>query len=629
MSLLSPGVQVIEIDASTIAPTVSNSIACFAGNFDKGPVGSYILITKESELVEYFGKPSIKNYNDWEQANSFLKYGNKLFLTRAANINGAATPISGLVLSADIIGTTVNVTGDLSELVPGQFVAFGNDEGPLRIPFRIVSVDATSFEIDRDTTVEFALDDTVYNFTQSMNAVFEAQTTIAPITTYLKNQIAIGNYDEYEMVETSVAMNDLNSKLKFISKNPGNWGNDITIAIANSTDFGMQKAAFDGIFLDELFEYFPAGDEVGIIISHKGKIVETYTVSFDPEAKDTNNKSMYVENVINTQSSYVYAKDNTVNIGAIASYLFSDGSLISLVEGVDSDIQQDDLLNAYELWSNKEEVDIDIVIANELDGGASAKSLVDSRQDCICFIGANYSDVVGKKAAIAVSNLVTWRKTGSLNYNDMFTVACANYVYVYNKYLDKQVWVNIAGHIAGLRAQTSTNRDSWWASAGLNRGQLKDITKLAFNPNNGQRDILYKNGLNPIVSFSGQGTVMWGQKTLLSKPSSFDRVNVRGLFNSLERSLSKMAKYKVMEFNDTFTRNSIVSMVQPYLGSVKAGRGIQDFLVICDESNNTADVISRNNLVVDIYIKPTYVAEFIQLRFTNTGTNSFSEVIGG
>ena len=167
------------------------------------------------------------------------------------------------------------------------------------------------------------------------------------------------------------------------------------------------------------------------------------------------------------------------------------------------------------------------------------------------------------------------------------------------------------------------------ASAGLNRGQLKDVVKLAFNPNNGQRDVLYKNGLNPIVSFSGQGIVFWGQKTLLDKASSFDRVNVRGLFNTLERSLSKMAKYKVMEFNDTFTRNSIVSQIKPYLGSVKAGRGIQDFIVVCDESNNTNDIISRNYLVVDIYIRPTYVAEFVQLRFTNAGTNSFSEIIGG
>jgi phage tail sheath protein FI len=330
-------------------------------------------------------------------------------------------------------------------------------------------------------------------------------------------------------------------------------------------------------------------------------------------------------------------KDNTGNTNTIADYTLAYdtgtsgyiGSNLTLAYATDSAIQADDLLNAYDIFSNKEELDIDIVIANELDAGASAKVLVDTREDCIGFIGANYGDVVGQKSATAVSNLVAWRQSGSLNYNDMFLVACANYKYQYDRYNDKYRWVNISGDIAGLRAQTSQNRASWWASAGLERGQIKNAIKLAFNPTQGQRDMLYKNGLNPIVSFPGQGTVMWGQKTLLDKPSSFDRVNVRGLFNTMERSLSKMAKYQVMEFNDNFTRNRIVSMIKPYLTTVQSGRGIEDFLVICDESNNTPDVISRNQLVVDIYIKPTYVAEFINLRFTNAGTNSFAQIIGG
>lgn len=233
------------------------------------------------------------------------------------------------------------------------------------------------------------------------------------------------------------------------------------------------------------------------------------------------------------------------------------------------------------------------------------------------------------KASDAVAALIEWRSNGDVNYNNMFVVACGNYKYQYDRYNDKNRWVNLAGDIAGLRTQTSMNRASWWASAGLERGQIKNTKKLAFNPSQGHRDLLYKNGVNPVVSFPGQGTVMWGQKTLLDKPSSFDRVNVRGLFNTLERSLSKMAKYQVMEFNDNFTRNRIISMVKPFLGSVQAGRGIQDYLVVCDTSNNTPDVISRNQLVVDVYVKPTYVAEFIHLKFTNAGTNSFSEIVGG
>ena len=248
------------------------------------------------------------------------------------------------------------------------------------------------------------------------------------------------------------------------------------------------------------------------------EIVETFTVDFDPTAKDSSNKSTYIEDVIYNNSSYIFVKDNTAVTDPIKDYVFSLGgaststlgTVISPVLGRDSAMGNDDLLNAYNLFNNPEALDIDIVIANEADDGVSAKNLAETRKDCIAFIGAKYSDVVGKKASIATKNLVDWRKTGTANFNSMFVVACGNYMYQYDKFNDKNRWVNISGSISGLRAQTSTNRASWWASAGLERGQLKNVIKLAFSPDNGMRDLLYKNGINPIVSFPGLGTVMWG-----------------------------------------------------------------------------------------------------------------------
>jgi phage tail sheath protein FI len=525
MSLLSPGVEIIEIDASQIAPTVSNSIACFAGDFDQGPVGVYMLITNEDELITYYGKPTLKNYNDWMQAQTFLKYGNKLFVSRAANTNGSTEEINGLTVTSDVTDNSiVPVTGSIDSVKVGDYVAFGNAEGPIKTGYVVMSKSTDSIELDRNVLITVTDDNKVYSFSQSMNSVFDAlEDGATPIGTsdYIRTQIPVLNYSDFENKETSIMMNDVTSKLKLIAKNPGNWGNDIEVAIANSSDFGAGKQAFEGISLDDLFEYYPISGEFGIVIRVKGEIEETFTVSFDPTAKDQNNKSLYVESVLNTKSNYVFAKDNTGNANEISSYIFSSAKgTITLVAGTDSPMGQDDLINAYEVWDNKEDVDVDIVIANEFDSGLSAKSLVDVREDCIAFIGANYSDCVGQKAAQVVSNLVAWRKTGSLNYNDMFVVAGGNYVYQYNKYLDKNVWINVAGHMAGLRAQTNTNRASWWASAGLDRGQLKDVIKLAFNPDNGKRDILYKNGINPIVSFAGQGIVMWGQKTLLDKASS-------------------------------------------------------------------------------------------------------------
>ena len=719
MSLLSPGVEIVEIDASMIVPTVSNSVACFSGDFERGPVESYLMISNEDELVSYYGKPNKTNYNDWMQCSSFLQYGDQLLISRAANYDGSTEIISGLTVTLDTTGTVIPMTGIEDGTTPGidanisvgDFIAFGDATGPVIERFLVTAVDMAggNVTIDRTATIVVADDNKVYTIAMTDNAVFEASkvNNVAPIATvtvtsdvtadtlipitgtitdlsvgdtiefgdvsgpvytdykivsidtgastitidnpvtvvvadndsiysnvsvadvdYIEKQMPILNYSDFELKETSIAFTSTDSKLKFIARNPGAWGNDIEIAIAKPSDFGANKYIFDGIALDDLFEYFPTGMEVGLVVRYDDVVKETYTVSFDPTEVNESNKSIYIEDVIDKKSNYIFVKENTAAIDEVDSYIFSSPrGVINLVNGLDSPIGINDIARGYEIWDNKEEIDVDVVIANELDNGVAAKDLVDTRKDCIAFIGANREDLVGLKSAEILQNLIAWRTTGAANFNDMFVVATGNYLYMYNKYLDAHKWVNCAGSVAGLRCQTNHNRNSWWASAGLERGILNGISKLAFNPNVSARDQMYKRGINPIVSFAGQGILMWGQKTLLDKPSSFDRVNVRSLFNTMERSLGKMAKYEVMEFNDSYTRNRIISMIKPYLSNVKAGRGIQDFLVICDETNNTPAVIQRNELVVDIYIRPTFVAEFIKLRFTNAGTNSFSEII--
>jgi hypothetical protein len=638
--MLSPGVYTTEVDASTIAPSVSNSVGVFAGNFSQGPVEDYILITTVDELISFYGLPDDENYNDWYQAYNFLQYGNALYVARAANVDGTATAISGETLSDAIVADTTDIVSisDATLFTVGNYVTFAENKEFYKVKEVDDSIGTENITVDRLIEDAFEIGDVINDYIVSLNGVAEAISECGAEVTefdYVNDYISINNEDDFESKETSIAMTGDDAKVKFIARNSGSWSQNIEVAIATPSAFTTEVAseAFDGIALNDLFEFFPTGTEVGVIVRYNDIIQEIFTVDFNSAAKDNNNKSTYIESVINNQSNYLFVKDNTANTTAIADYLAEVAGVagtgpLTLVLGNDSPIQEDDLLTAYELWSNKEELDIDIVIANELSPTA-AKNLCDSRKDCIAFMGANPIDIVGKKAAIAVGNLVEWRKTGTAKFNNMFVVACGNYKYQYDRYNDKNRWINIAGDIAGLRAQTTTNRASWWASAGLERGQVKNVKKLAFNPNQGQRDLLYKNGINPIVSFPGQGTCMWGQKTLLDKPSSFDRVNVRGLFNTVERSLSKMAKYQVMNFNDNFTRNRIISMTKPFLSTVQAGRGIQDFLVICDTSNNTPDVISRNQLIVDIFIKPTYVAEFIHLRFTNAGTNSFAEIIGG
>lgn len=687
--MLSPGVYTQENDASAIAPSVSSSIAAFSGEFKLGPIGTYTLNTSVADLIANHGYPKNDNFNDWFQAYNFLQYGNKLLISRAGNVNGSVSEYDSLSFVelgsfADNGALDTFSASDVTGVKEGQMIKFQadiddlNDDAPTylitaidtisdgNVPYITVhkSVDVTLItpgsktvaqyhqikngviEVSDNTETQFVTfeEDIETNSVERTYEVYDAPSDSDSV--YFDGNIVVGSMSEYEMLESSIAFdNASNAKLRITSRNPGAWAGDIEICIATPDSFVSNSAnvkdhktkyAFPGVSVDDIFEYAPTGTQFGVIVKYDNVIQEIWTVDTSANAKDSNNRTTYVEHVINNGSSYIFIKDNTANNNAPGdTTLFLDpdtntyvGSALSLLQSADSPIQADDIITAYELFDNKEELDIDIIIGNETDSGASAITVATSRGDCLAFIGANFVDCVGVKASEAVTNLVAWRQSGDLNVNTMFGAGFGNYKYQYDRYNDVFRWVNLAGDMAGLRAQTSSNRASWWISAGLERGQIKNVTKLAFNPSQAMMDMLYKSSINPCVTFPGQGPVCWGQKTLLSKASSFDRVNVRGLFNTVERSLSRMAKFQVMEFNDVFTRNRIVSMIKPYLGSVQAGRGIQEFMVICDESNNTPDVISRNQLVVDIYIKPTYAAEFILLRFTNAGTNSFSTITG-
>jgi phage tail sheath protein FI len=200
---------------------------------------------------------------------------------------------------------------------------------------------------------------------------------------------------------------------------------------------------------------------------------------------------------------------------------------------------------------------------------------------------------------------------------------------VYDKYNDAYRWIPACGHIAGLCAYTDNVADAWFSPAGFNRGSLLGVTKIAFNPKQADRDTLYKAGVNPIVAFPGQGITLYGDKTTLSKPSAFDRINVRRLFITLEKAISTAAKFQLFELNDEFTRSMFRNMVEPFLRDVQGRRGITDFKVVCDSTNNTGDIIDRNEFRADIYIKPARSINFITLNFIATRTGvDFSELVG-
>ena len=286
------------------------------------------------------------------------------------------------------------------------------------------------------------------------------------------------------------------------------------------------------------------------------------------------------------------------------------------------------MLNSYLKFANSDEIDASLIMM----GGASntvtkyvISNVAEVRKDCVVFFSPAYGDVVDSSGTEATEAVSTRNFFNSSSY----AVMDSAWKKQFDKYNNVYRWVPLNGDIAGLCARTDTERDPWYSPAGLNRGSIKNVTKLSWNPSKADRDTLYKNGINPVVTFKGEGTVLYGDKTLQSKPSAFDRINVRRLFIVLEKAISRAAKYSLFEFNDEFTRAQFVALVEPYLRDVKGRRGIYDFRVVCDETNNTPEVVDRNEFIGDIYIKPARAINFIHLNFVAVRTGvAFSEIVG-
>ena len=283
---------------------------------------------------------------------------------------------------------------------------------------------------------------------------------------------------------------------------------------------------------------------------------------------------------------------------------------------------------AYDYFANVDGVDISLVISGP-SGAAVASHLIsnigETRKDCLVFLSPEREDVVDN-AGDEATDIIAYRDTLT---SSSYAVMDSGWKYQFDKYNDVYRWVPLNGDMAGLCARTDNQRDPWFSPGGTTRGVVKNVIKLAYNPTKADRDNLYVKGVNPVVTFPGEGTILFGDKTLLSRPSVFDRINVRRLFIVLEKAISRAARSSMFEFNDQFTRAQFVALIEPYLRDVQGRRGITDFRVVCDDTNNTAEIIDRNEFVGDIYIKPARSINFIQLNFVAVRTGvSFDEIVG-
>jgi len=430
------------------------------------------------------------------------------------------------------------------------------------------------------------------------------------------------------------------------SRYAGALGNKTRVYIVNSTNFAgnFTGASGDSFAVADNFDSAPdAATEVHILVTTTAKeftgdntentelVVETWPfLGVASDAKAVDGANIYYSDVINENSNWIYIPSAITNIATLTA---TTGTF-TLSGGSDGSATRDNgsITTAIDLISDPETEDVNLIFTEtDTDGNTTLGNYIlataTARKDCVAFVSPAIDDTKGKSGSAALDNVNGYKN--SLGAPDSYGVIGSTSLYVYDKYNDGFIYIGSQGHLAGLCANTDGVADPWFSPAGFNRGQLRNVAKVAFNPTKAQRDSLYKNGINPIVAFPGQGIVLFGDKTLQSKPSAFDRINVRRLFVTLEKAIATAAKFQLFELNDEFTRATFRNAVEPFLRDVQGRRGIYDFLVVCDETNNTGEVVDTNRFVADIFIKPARSINFISLNFIATRTGvDFAEIVG-
>jgi hypothetical protein len=421
---------------------------------------------------------------------------------------------------------------------------------------------------------------------------------------------------------------------KFAARTAGTWANNIKVAVIDGGVSGYDNQNIDGTsggsgvrWNTIAVDPGTANDMHVLVLSPSNEILESHLfVSRLSNAVDEQGSSSFYANVINRKSAYIYVGSSAPAAG---------NNVYALSAGIDAYTTNVSSINsAYDLFSDTEEIGIDFVL-----GGGSLQILADqrtkaqyainlaaSRKDCIAFVSPH-------KGFISLSSTSAQRDAIISFFDPLTSTSYAvfdnNYKYIYDRYNDTYRYIPCNADVAGLCVQTSLNLEDWYSPSGLNRGNLQNAVKLAYVPTKTDRDKLYIKRINPITYFPGQGTVLYGDKTALSTPSAFDRINVRRLFLAVEKRIGALAKTVLFELNDSATRASFANAASSYLAEVRSKRGVTDYLVVCDETNNTADVIDRNEFVAEIYIKPARSINYITITFVATRSGvSFSEVTG-
>ena len=663
-TLLSPGVEIQERDLTIGSiETVEVNVGAIAGAFSKGPVLKPVRIANESQLIEVFGEPTDGNATTWWTAASFLQYGGVLDVVRVST--------SGQLTASDD-----NVTSPYTLSIPTvevyEATYAGASNNPWKWAARTPGADANAIKvaiIDKGADITLSLDGALTTSTIGTQVQTASGSPNGAKSGFIydwdsvNNKVSLITSDVWtttDVIENGVT--DLNVTAKSdwydsqVAYGNVNW-NSIAPRPGTSPYVSTRGGANDEM-------HVVVYDATGVITGTPNTLLEKFTyVSKANNAKTASGAVNYYPTVIQDKSSYVYwgsHENDAYDVSANAAIttganfggtnnkgsdstttfdLFSSDSAnrsYTFVKGAETlSATSDNIITGLNEFADTETLDIDYLLMGPGDAAsktatqsvaAKVLSIASGRKDCVGFISPFYGDVVGVVSSeTQTENVIDF-------YSNMqatsFGVFDNGWKYIYDRFADKYRYVPLNGDVAGLCAAVTANGIPWFSPAGLNRGAIRGAVKLAYSPTKSERDQLYQRRINPVTSLPGQGIVLFGDKTALASPSAFDRINVRRLFNVIEKTIGNAAKGVLFELNDEFTRNNFKNVVEPFLRGIQAERGITDFLVVCDDTNNTGAIIDANEFKADFYIKPARSINFITLTFVATRTGvSFEEVV--
>jgi len=646
---LSPAVTTTESDFTQVVPSVTSAVGAIVIHAEKGPVNTKVLLTNPKDLEDIFGRATDVNYTHWFTAEAFLKQSNQLYAVR---IEDSTKIVGGLTigLSANGLDTLIlsEATGKATELFPLSYDDIKSHEAKKDYT---LSPGHDSGELDESANDLFQQDS--YHFYAVGPGTYYENVSVIVLNNADFNQL-INLKTELSEAYTTDAVNSI--AYKYYTGTPEttatlDTGDYLSNSLIKYDVFTAPTCGEDWIINKSLVstltavEIGPSSDDEGVLVvfDEFDQPYNTYLFSNIFDKTDALGNKMFGPTLVNGKDKNIYFFIGNSEVGASGIDIVTTRKTYlgaaELLTGEKTGTSMSDLTGEISTawtnhFSNPEELEIDLLL--DPDYPDVIKRILDQlckeiRRDCFAVLSMPLEYMLNPTNKRQISAPYTAMKNyvdNTLNINSSYSAIYANYFKIFDRFSEKERWIPASGICAATIAYTDFTDAQWFAPAGINRGIISNVIDVAVNPNKGQRDVLYYSRINPIVKFQGEGVVIWGQKTLQSKATAFDRINVRRLFLHLEKSISKMSRAFLFEFNDDFTRTRFRAVVNPFLSEIKARRGVYDYLVICDESNNTPEIIDTNQFNGDIYIKPTRAAEFINLKFVAVATGvEFSEVV--